>query len=53
MNSMTEEITKVVFRMKKDTFRKLKVKAAQNDTSMTNIMNKLIEDFLKEKEKKK
>jgi hypothetical protein len=43
---LDEDATKVTFRMKKDMFRKLKVHAAQNDTNVTDILNRLVEDYL-------
>jgi hypothetical protein len=43
---LDEDSTKVTFRMKKDMFRKLKVHAAQNDTNVTDILNRLVEDYL-------
>ena len=44
-----EDATKVTFRMKKDLLRKLKVHAAQNDTNVTDILNRLIEEYLSSK----
>jgi hypothetical protein len=41
-----EDATKVTFRMKKDLLRKLKVHAAQNDTNVTDVLNKLVEEYL-------
>ena len=47
MSLMTEvETHQVTIRMKKDLARKLKVYAAQNDTSVTDIMDKLVTNFL-------
>jgi len=45
---LDEDSTKVTFRMKKDLFRKLKVHAAQNDTNVTDILNRLVEQYLNE-----
>lgn len=45
---LDEDATKVTFRMKKDMFRKLKVNAAQNDTNVTDILNRLVEQYLNE-----
>jgi predicted DNA-binding protein len=39
-------IHQVTFRMKKDMLRKLKVYAAQNDITVTTIMNQLVENYL-------
>lgn len=47
-----EDSTKVTFRMKKDLFRKLKVYAAQNDTNVTDILNRLVEEHLDSRSKK-
>ena len=41
-----EEDTKVTFRMSKDLLRRLKVHAAQNDTNVTDVLNKLVEEYL-------
>jgi hypothetical protein len=41
-----EDNTKVTFRMKRDLFRKLKVHVAQNDTNVTDVLNRLVEDYL-------
>jgi hypothetical protein len=38
-----EDNTKVTFRMKRDLLRKLKVHVAQNDTNVTDVLNKLVE----------
>ena len=42
-----EDNTKVTFRMKRDLLRKLKVHVAQNDTNVTDVLNKLVEEYLK------
>ena len=47
---LSEEDTRVTFRMKKDLLRKLKVYAAQNDTNVTDILNEVAEKFLNERE---
>jgi hypothetical protein len=47
---LSEEDTRVTFRMKKDLLRKLKVYAAQNDTNVTDILNSLAEEFLNNQE---
>ena len=44
-----EDNTKVTFRMKRDLFRKLKVHVAQNDTNVTDVLNKLVEEYLASK----
>ncbi|MGI9012606.1 MAG: hypothetical protein ACR2F1_15660 [Nitrososphaeraceae archaeon] len=45
-----EDNTKVTFRMKRDLLRKLKVHVAQNDTNVTDVLNKLVEEYLDDKE---
>jgi hypothetical protein len=41
-----EDNTKVTFRMKRDLLRKLKVHVAQNDTNVTDVLNRLVEEYL-------
>ena len=38
--------TKVTFRLKRDTLRNLKINCAQNDTNITDVLTKLVEDYL-------
>ena len=45
-----EDNTKVTFRMKRDLLRKLKVHVAQNDTNVTDVLNKLVEEYLENEE---
>ena len=45
-----EDNTKVTFRMKRDLLRKLKVHVAQNDTNVTDVLNRLVEKYLNEEE---
>ena len=40
------EDTKVTFRMKRDLLRKLKVHCAQNDTNVTDVLNRLVAKYL-------
>ena len=47
------EVFRTTFRLKKDTLRKIKIYAIQHDTSVTVLMNRLVEDFLDKKEKEK
>ena len=44
-----EDNTKVTFRMKRDLLRKLKVHVAQNDTNVTDVLNKLVEYLVSKK----
>jgi hypothetical protein len=48
-----EDATKVTFRMKKYLLRKLKVHAAQNDTNVTDVLNRLVEEYLNSHSNKK
>jgi hypothetical protein len=43
---LSEDYTKVTFRMKRETVRRLKVHCAQNDTNITDVLTKLVEDYL-------
>jgi hypothetical protein len=47
---LSEDYTKVTFRMKRETVRRLKVHCAQNDTNITDVLTKLVEDYLDSKD---
>ncbi len=49
MNLTNEDISNVTFNIKKNVLKRLKINAVENDTNVTEILNKLIRDYLERK----